>query len=149
MGRKSRATKGRRAPSKTVLIVDDEPLSLEWLSEYVAHLGFFVEFAGTQAAAVRAIAKTRYRALIIDLGIPASADMPRSGPRDLYERYPGLAVANVARNAGYLETRVFVYSVHDSDEVDEELNSLKCLYLLKGRPRQAKEEIRRALLSRQ
>lgn len=120
-------------------------MSLEWLKEYIEHLGFAVEFVCTQAAAVKALTSERYRALIIDLGIPSSTDMPRSGPQALYERYPGLAVANIARNAGYSVSRVFVYSVHDSDEVNDELSVLRCIYLLKGRPRQAKEEIRKAL----
>jgi len=38
-----------------------------------------------------------------------------------------------------------VYSVHDDDAVKRETKRIRCTYLMKGRPRQFKEELKQVL----
>jgi hypothetical protein len=89
------------------------------------------------------VEKEIYRALIIDLNIPVTdpyqkAILERGG---VYAKYPGLFVAEKARNRGYRDRQVVIYSVHKDASVAEEAAKLGCTYILKGRPKEIKTEM--------
>ena len=69
------------------------------------------------------------------------AELPRAATDPVYEKYPGLTVADYARQRGHLGRQVIVYSVHDDDAVRAEVVRLGSTYLMKGRPRQFKREL--------
>src|SRR4051794_35210555 len=84
-----------------------------------------------------------YRVLIIDLNIPVlppfqKAVADRGGA---YARFPGLFIAERARNRGYRDRQVVLYSVHRDEEVLEEAKKLGATYILKGRPKMIKDEL--------
>ena len=97
--------------SGTILIVDDEPMYLEWLADYLISKGLKVEFAETADDAIRQCQVASYRAYIIDLNMPASEAL-KLDPRNrtaLDAEYPGLIVARTIRTAGESGSRVIVY----------------------------------------
>lgn len=105
-------------------------------------------FARTLTEGLEALGQRQYEALIIDLGIPApTTPLKAKDVNPVFVVYPGLHLAYLARNEGYGPERVFIYSVHDSEDVDREIQKLSSTYLLKGRPREAKEAFR-SLLAR-
>jgi hypothetical protein len=63
----------------------------------------------------------------------------------LFQRYPGLLVADYARNHNHTGRQVVVYSVHDDPHVRELTDKLGVTYLLKGRPRILKGELKTVL----
>jgi CheY-like chemotaxis protein len=128
---------------KTVVIVDDEMFHLRWLVEYLDDQGYTVIGAVNANEAVNIVAKNIYRTLIIDLNIPVLGPLKDAFARKglTYSRFPGVYVAEVARNKGYRGRQVVLYSVHKEDSVIEIAKRLSCEYLLKGRPRALKKEI--------
>jgi len=128
----------------TILVVDDEPYYLSWLFDFIESFEYSYEKATTVQEALELLEKNQYRVVIADLNIPASEQLEpvlrQKG--DIYKRYPGLFVADYARNHHHTGRQVIVYSVHDSGEVRTETQRLQCTYLLKGRPRTFKEEIK-------
>ena len=56
---------------ETVLIADDEPHYLEWLEDFLTATGYDVEFYDNVNRAYTALSKRLYRAVIVDLNIPA------------------------------------------------------------------------------
>lgn len=130
----------------TVLLVDDEPHNLQWVVEFLERSGYFVEVATRVDAALDALQKHRYRMVVADLSIPTGdAELPRTVTKPVYAIYPGLTVAEYARTHGHLDRQVIVYSVHDDDAVRREAKRIRCTYLMKGRPRQFKEELSEVL----
>jgi CheY-like chemotaxis protein len=127
----------------TVLVIDDEPLQTEWLTEYFRAQGFVVEQAEDLQSALSALEKIRYRYVVIDLSIPFSPALakPLAALGDEFFRYPGLMAARRARTTGHNTFQVIVYSVHDSADVDSYSNLILCKYILKGRPRDLKLHI--------
>ena len=88
-----------------------------------------------------------YRCAIIDLNVPLEEPLV-DRCRDLgevYGRYPGLFVAREARNFGYRDRQIILYSVHRDPQVSEEAQKLSCTYILKGRPKVMKEELESVL----
>lgn len=53
-----------------ILVVDDEPEFLLYISEVLARAGYLVERADCAASAKRALAKSRFALMISDLGLP-------------------------------------------------------------------------------
>lgn len=130
----------------TILIADDEPYNLQWVVEFLESLGYKTKIAESVDDAIREIKQTTYRAVIADLSIPLLP--PQSlleGADPLYKRYPGLLVAASARSYGHTDRQVIVYSVHNDPMVKFEADRLRVTYLLKGRPRTMKEELRDVL----
>ncbi|MCC6506524.1 MAG: hypothetical protein IT475_13890 [Aquimonas sp.] len=127
----------------SALILDDEPHLLVWLGEFLEGKGLKVRFESDVAKAIEALGQEKYRLLILDLNVPVPTSLKEAvgkrGP--LYEEYRGLFVAEYARNAGYRDRQVIVYSVHDVDEVRKITNRIRVTYAIKGRPRIFKEEI--------
>ena len=133
--------------SDTVLIADDEPYNLEWLVDWIHAQGYKTVVAETVDAAIAQLTAARFRTVIADLNIPALP--PRhslEGKDPLYQIFPGLMVADFARNHDHTARQVVVYSVHDDPEVREMSDKLGFSYLLKGRPRTIKQEIANILI---
>jgi CheY-like chemotaxis protein len=129
--------------SDTILIVDDEPMYLEWLGDYLDSKGLKVQFSETADDALARSRLATYRAYVIDLNMPAS-DSLKSDPKNrtsLDSEYPGLIVARTIRTAGESGSRVIVYSVYVSEPLYDEVKRLGCTFVQKGRPRVIKEQI--------
>ncbi|MDY1008701.1 MULTISPECIES: response regulator [unclassified Sphingomonas] len=129
--------------SLTALIIDDEPHNILWLSDYLEDGGFTVTMKTDVNQGVDELQNNSHRISIIDLNIPVfpplSADVASKG--DLYSKYPGLYAAWRARNSGYRNRQVVVYTVHRDPEIAAEAERLRCTYIMKGRPKMLKEEI--------
>jgi CheY-like chemotaxis protein len=133
--------------SDTILVVDDEPMYLEWLVDYLTSRGLKVKFSETADDALRLSKLATYRAYIIDLNMPAS-DALKHDPKNrtsLDAEYPGLIVARTIRTAGESGSRVVVYSVYVSELLYDEVKRLGCTFVQKGRPRVIKEQIEQVL----
>jgi CheY-like chemotaxis protein len=125
------------------LILDDEPHLLDWLVEYLESKGLKVKFATDVGEAINALQKDKFRVLILDLNVPAPIayleTLRARGPD--YEEYRGLYVAERARNLGYRDRQVIVYSVHDVEAIRTVTNRIGVTYCIKGRPRTFKAEL--------
>ncbi|MEA5126089.1 hypothetical protein [Xanthomonas floridensis] len=137
----------RTTEEKTLVLVDDEMHHLSWMVDYFYKNGLEVIPIDNANDAVSQIEKEIYRALVIDLNIPLSPPLDKSaldlGP--VYARYPGLYVARMARNRGYRDRQVIIYSVHRDPDVVREVGILGCTYILKGRPKEIKLELEAVL----
>jgi CheY-like chemotaxis protein len=129
--------------SDTIIIVDDELQNALWMVDYFDAKGFNSLLAGNVNEAIELIDSEIYRALILDLNIPMlppyDVDIIKLG--EVYAKYPGLFVARHARNRGYRNRQVVLYSVHKDPLVSAEAKKLDCTYILKGRPREVKAEL--------
>jgi hypothetical protein len=144
----SRSKSPRKNHSK-VLVIDDQPFELNWLFEFITESGFSWESAVNLRDGVeliRASENDKYRVLIVDMEIGTGGYVwkaPKEPTRAaLYQKYPGLAAVQEARNYDYNSSNVLVYSVHQSADINAEVSLLRCRYMLKGRPRGFKEIIR-------
>ncbi len=127
----------------TVVIIDDEIHNMTWMLDYLHSRGFDTITASNANEAVEVLDNKIYRAVIVDLNIPVvdplyAAVMVKG---DIYGRFPGLYVAYYARNKGYRDRQVVIYSVHRDPSVSEEASRLGCTYIIKGRPREIKREL--------
>jgi CheY-like chemotaxis protein len=129
--------------AKSIVLVDDELHNVAWMIEFLEAKGFQVITAENLNDALPIIEREVHRALIIDLNIPALNPLPSTllerGPP--YPSYPGLYLAFQARNAGYRNRQVILYTVHRDPSVTEEANRLGVTYIIKGRPQEIKREI--------
>lgn len=133
--------------TKTILLMDDELFNVQWLIDFLEAQEYGVVTFANADEALQAISQKTYRAAILDLNVPMVSE-PQPGPQtdnSVYRRYPGLYVAWHARNKGYRGRQVVIYTVHRDEEVSGEAESLGCTYIVKGRPRDLKEEIARVL----
>lgn len=133
--------------SDTVIVVDDELQNVLWMVDWFDSNGFYVQVAPNVNEALERVEEEIYRALVVDLNIPVLEPLDEA-VRELgsvYIRYPGLFIANRARNRGYRDRQVIIYSVHKDPEVIEEAKRLGCTYIIKGRPREIKTELDRVL----
>lgn len=128
---------------KTIVLVDDEIHHMSWMVDYLEGKGLTVKTADNLNDGLNLVNEEIFRALIIDLSIPIlpplDHDVSKKGI--LYTRYPGLYLAFSARNRGYRDRQVVIYSVHNDPSVAEEASRLRCTYILKGRPHEIKKEI--------
>lgn len=136
-----------KANPKAVLIIDDEPLYLEWLQEYIESRGYRVDWAITVDDGLNQTEIGKYKALIVDLHIPASAALePQLKQRGaVYEQYPGLLAAHVARDRGYNSSEVVLYSGHDVRAANAVAEQLGCKYIDKEQPGEFKRLIKAML----
>ena len=127
----------------TIVLVDDEMHHLTWIIDYFYSEGVNVLPIDNANDAVVELEKEVYRAAVIDLNIPLLPPMDSAAEKlgAVYVKYPGLYVARRARNLGYRDRQVIIYSVHRDPEVLEEARRLGCTYILKGRPREIKQEL--------
>ncbi|MBU6358184.1 MAG: response regulator [Rhodospirillales bacterium] len=128
---------------KVVIIVDDELHNMTWMVDYLESEELVVEVSSNANEALEAINGRVCRALIVDLNIPVLPPLEDavSGKGPVYAQYPGLYIAQAARNIGYRDRQVIIYSVHKDPTVAEEARRLGCTYILKGRPREIKQEL--------
>jgi CheY-like chemotaxis protein len=130
----------------TILLADDEPYNLQFIVDFLESLGYKTEVADNVDKAIQRLQENRFRAVIADLSIPLLSPMGfLSGNAPIYLKYPGLQIADYARNHNHTGRQVIVYSVHDDLQVRELAKRLGVTYLLKGRPRALKEEIKEVL----
>jgi len=127
----------------TVVLVDDEMHHLTWMVDYFYSQRIEVIPIDNANDAVAELEREVYRAAIIDLNIPLLPPLVEVAERlgSVYVRYPGLFVAKRARNLGYRDRQVIIYSVHRDADVLEEVRRLGCTYILKGRPKEIKQEL--------
>ena len=126
--------------AETILLADDEPYNLEWVIEYLRSKECSVTVAENVDQALEKLRRAQFRSVVVDLSLPI-LDTTISGNEPLFIRYPGLIIADFARNHGHLGRQVIVYSVHDDPLVRAFAEKIHCTYLLKGRPRQFKAEL--------
>jgi CheY-like chemotaxis protein len=133
--------------AQTIVMVDDEMHHLTWMIDYFYSQKHDVLPIDNANDAVEELEKEVYRAVIIDLNIPLLPPMDSAAERlgAVYVRYPGLYVARRARNLGYRDRQVIIYSVHRDPEVLQEAGRLGCTYILKGRPKEIKQELESVL----
>jgi len=131
----------------TVIVIDDELQNVLWMVDWFDSKGLYVQVAPNVNEALERVNEEIYRALIVDLNIPVLEPLDSAvqamGP--VYSKYPGLYVANRARNRGYRNRQVIIYSVHKDPEVSREASLLGCTYIIKGRPREIKAELEAVL----
>jgi CheY-like chemotaxis protein len=127
----------------TIVIVDDELHNLMWLVDYVGQRGLTVKTASNANEATEILSEGICRAAVIDLNIPMLEPLVKSisDKGTLYAKFPGLYVASFARNRGYRDRQVVIYSVHKDPAVAEESRKLGCTYIIKGRPKEIKAEL--------
>jgi CheY-like chemotaxis protein len=130
----------------TILIADDEPYHLQFIVDFLESLNYKTVVADNVDKAILRLQENRFRALIVDLSIPLLPPQSLLKDRDpLFQKYPGLLVADYARNHNHTGEQVVLYSVHDDVQVREVSDKLRVNYVLKGRPRILKEVIRDVL----
>jgi DNA-binding NtrC family response regulator len=131
----------------TIVLVDDEVHHLSWMVDFFYSEGINVLPIDNANDAVRMINEEIYRALVIDLNIPLLPPLESAAENlgAVYVRYPGLFVARQARNFGYRNRQVIIYSVHRDPDVASEASKLGCTYILKGRPREIMDELKDVL----
>lgn len=125
------------------LLADDEPFYLEWLDDYLVNKGLAVEYASNVDEAIEKLKSESYRFVVVDLNLPLLSDGSRFARTTTaaYNEFPGLYIANAARNAGYRTKQVIIYSVFASQEVEEAANRLYCTYLTKMHPGDLRREV--------
>jgi CheY-like chemotaxis protein len=127
----------------TIVVIDDELHNMVWMLDYIESRDKRTKTASNVNEALALINEQIYRAVIIDLNIPVLDPLIGSvaSKGNIYRKYPGLYVAYAARNRGYRDRQVIIYSVHKDPAVAEEAAKLMCTYVLKGRPKEIKEEL--------
>lgn len=129
--------------TEEVVIIDDEPANIIWLSDFLEDSGFKVSIRTDVNTGIEEISPKKARFAIIDLNVPVfpplSAQVSEKG--ELYQQYPGLFVAWTARNIGYRDRQIVIYTVHRDSRVADESKKIGCTYIMKGRPRMLKDEI--------
>jgi len=138
----------RSYSASRILLVDDEPEHLDWLVDYLKAKGYETTITTSVRDSINAIEKTTYRAYLVDLNIPFGGWTPTVDvTAPAYADYHGLYVLKLVRSQGNAGPRVVAYSAHSNEQILAEIKRLYCKYVLKGRPRELKEEIEK-LLSR-
>jgi CheY-like chemotaxis protein len=130
-----------------VLLADDEPFYLEWLDDFLTSKGIVVDYATSVDDAVGKLKNYKYRLVVVDLNIPMISAGGEYAKKlsGAYDTYPGLYIANAARNAGYRTKQVIIYSVFSTKEIEEAASRLYCTFLTKMHPDDLKREIERVL----
>ena len=127
----------------TIILLDDELYNMMWLIDYLRAKGLSVLPARTANEALELLCEEIYRCAIIDLNVPLFEPLVERTRAlgEVYGKYPGLYVAREARNMGYRDRQIIIYSVHRDPLVAAEAEKLSCTYILKGRPTIMKEEL--------
>jgi CheY-like chemotaxis protein len=127
----------------TFVIVDDEIHNMTWMLDYLESQSFKTRTASNVNEASELLSGEIFRGIIVDLNIPVLPPLIAAVAKEgsVYSTFPGLYVAKLARNRGYRDRQVVIYSVHKDEAVAEEARRLSCTYILKGRPKSIKEEL--------
>jgi CheY-like chemotaxis protein len=137
----------RTEESDTIVLLDDELYNMTWMIDYLYSLNYLVNPATNANEALDLVQEKNFRAIILDLNVPILPPLEEAARAfgAVYVKYPGLFVARQARQQGYRGRQVILYSVHRDEEVTEEVRKLGCTYILKGRPKMIKDEIKAVL----
>lgn len=132
---------------KRALLADDEPEHLVWLVDFLKVKGFETTVVTNVRDAINSMSSNAYRIYFIDLNIPLGGWQPTIAiASKTYGEYFGLYLLKYIRTQGNNGRRVIAYSAHQNDLIGSEIKRLYCGYVLKGRPRQLKDEIEQILL---
>jgi CheY-like chemotaxis protein len=130
----------------TILIADAEPYNLRFILDFLESLKYKLVVAESANDALLRLQECRFRAVLADLSVPLLPPLSLlPGREPLFRKWPGLLVADSARNHDYTGKQVVVYSIYDDAQVSELANRLGIAYVLKGRPRLLKQEVQAAL----
>lgn len=134
---------GNSEKNGEILCVDDEPQNIYWISDFLESEGYVVTIVTNLNDAIREINTKRFRALVIDLNIPAAEPLDQELRREggVFARFPGLYAARHARNIGFRSRQTIIYSVHQDADVKERAAAMRCTFVSKGRPKAFKEEL--------
>ncbi len=126
-----------------VVIIDDEMHNMTWLIDFLENRDLRVHKRESLDEALDFINKEIYRFLVFDLNIPLFSPLKETvaAKGAIFLKYPGLYGAYFARNSGYRDRQVILYSVHKDSEVSRIATSMMCTYIMKGRPAEIKAEI--------
>lgn len=133
--------------SKAILLADDEPEHLDWLVDFLNAKGMATTVVTNVYDTIKAMNRMKYRAYFVDLNIPLGQwvpAMPQVGKT--YDDYHGLYIAKLVRSQGISGRRVIIYSAHHNQSIVSEVKRLYCRYIVKGRPRELKQDIEELLL---
>lgn len=136
---------------KKVLIIDDEPMLLDWLFEYIEsknaqHTNLTTYDSGLAELEHQKEYKTkRYDLIIIDMNIPSSG-AHRKHNEEIYQKYPGLALARDCRDFGMQGKEVIIYTVHKDQKIADLAEKIGVQYIIKSRPKVLKDAIRGAII---
>ncbi|MNE26977.1 hypothetical protein D3C76_140350 [compost metagenome] len=127
----------------TVLVLDDEPLFLDWLEDFIESRGFKTKFVTNLPDAHIEISNNNYVALLVDLNVPSSADIDKKieAKDPLYKEFRGLFLASEARNKGYPGSNLIIYSVHADERLAPICQRLGIDHIAKGRPHLLKAKL--------
>lgn len=120
--------------------MDDEPYSMEWLSDFIISKGYIPINATTFEEALRYIDNKKFCASVIDMNIPFKISQASSLKKraDIYNKYPGLHIAHELRDSGADKNAVIIFTVHDNQEIASIARALDIKYVIKGKPKQVK-----------
>ncbi|GAA5174399.1 transporter substrate-binding domain-containing protein [Niveibacterium umoris] len=90
------AEAGQAAPSRVVLVVDDEPLNLRVAKELLALMGFDAELAGESQAGFEAFCSRRFAAVLLDYRMPGEDGISLASRMRMRERHRGLDATPIA-----------------------------------------------------
>lgn len=129
---------------KKVLLVDDEPYSIEWIADFVESKGFEVIVCQTFREAYEIISKEKkFAASIIDMNIPILSEdeevIAKKG--EVYKQYHGLFLAHELRDLGNDKNSVLIYTVHDDKNISLIAERILVQYFIKGKVKRIKEAL--------
>lgn len=132
---------------KEIFLLDDEIFNATWMIDYIESLDYSVVTATSANEAFSKVSNQIYRVAILDLNVPIHPPLEAAALTrgTVYARFPGLFIAQQARQSGYRGRQVVLYSVHRDTEVTEEARKLGCTYILKGRPKEMMAELQEVL----
>lgn len=130
--------------TKKVLLVDDEPYSIEWIADFVENKGFEVVICQTFREAYDLVSQEEiFAASIIDMNIPILSEdeelIAKKG--EVYKQYHGLFLAHELRDFGNDKNSVLIYTVHDDKNISSIAEKLSVQYFIKGKVRRIKEAL--------
>lgn len=127
----------------TILILDDEPIFLDWLEDFIESRGYKTKFVTNLPDALSEVSKHSYVAFLVDLNVPSSSDIDKviATKDPLYKEFRGLYLANEARNKGYQGSNVVIYSVHADERLAAVCKRLSIDHIAKGRPHLLKAKL--------
>ena len=132
--------------TRKIFVLDDEPIFLDWIEDYLESYGYEVEFYTSINNAHDKLLSCDiddYDAFLVDLNVPAGAGLESVLERkpEVFHAFRGLFVAQQARTLGVPGRKIIVYSVHDDVKVDEFCCRLDVSYIQKGRAKVLKEKL--------
>jgi DNA-binding response OmpR family regulator len=129
------------------LVVDDEYEHIEFLPDFLRAKGFHVDVAPDAGKAIEYADKKKYLGYFIDLNIPVGEYQSIRELKGIEKDYVGLRVIQDIRAQGNPGDRVIAYSAHENDTIKAAINRLYCQYIVKGRVREIKDQVK-AIITR-